>query len=88
LAELCRAPRDEDGPIFAEPWQAKAFSLTLALHERGHLSWPDWTSALATEIAAASDSDYYGCWLAALEKLTVAKGLVGSDELLSRIARN
>lgn len=69
LAELCRAPRDGEGPVFAEPWQAKAFTLVVALHEKGHLSWPDWTAALSAEIAAAPHDDYYECWLAALEKM-------------------
>jgi hypothetical protein len=37
LAELPRVPRDEHGPVFAEPWQAQAFALavTLALHLEG-----------------------------------------------------
>ena len=28
-------PRDADGPVFREPWEAQAFAMTLALHERG-----------------------------------------------------
>ena len=28
-----RLPRDAEGPVFAEPWQAEAFALTVRLHE-------------------------------------------------------
>ena len=27
-------PRDETGPVFAEPWQAQAFALVVKLHEK------------------------------------------------------
>ena len=32
-------PRDADGPVFREPWEAQAFAMTLALHERGLFTW-------------------------------------------------
>lgn len=77
-----------DAPVFAEPWQAHAFALTLALHERGLFSWPEWAGALAAEIEAAQaagDPDrgdtYYRHWLAALERLVAAKGASSADEL-------
>ena len=28
-------PHDADGPVFSEPWEAQAFALAVALHERG-----------------------------------------------------
>jgi hypothetical protein len=28
-------PRDHEGPVFKEPWEAQAFALTLELHEAG-----------------------------------------------------
>ena len=46
-------PRDEDGPVFAEPWEAQAFSIVVALHERGVIEWPEWTERLAAEIERA-----------------------------------
>ena len=77
-----------DEPVFAEPWQAQAFAMTLALHRRGLFSWPEWAEALAVEIAAAQaagDADlgdtYYRHWLAALERLMAAKGLTNAGEL-------
>jgi len=81
-------PCDDDGPVFAEPWQAQAFALTLQLHEAGYFTWSEWAQTLGAEIEAArvrGDPDlgdtYYQHWLAALERLVAEKGLVGSDEL-------
>jgi nitrile hydratase accessory protein len=86
-------PRDDDGPVFAEPWQAQAFALTLKLHEAGHFTWNEWAETLGSEIAAAKargDPDlgdtYYEHWLAALERLAAEKGLTGSGELGARKA--
>ena len=80
------APRDD--PVFAEPWQAHAFALTLRLHERGLFTWSEWADALSRQIAAAQaagDADrgdtYYRHWMAALEALVVAKGASSDDEL-------
>ena len=33
--EVPNIPRDDDGPVFREPWEAQAFAMTLALHARG-----------------------------------------------------
>jgi len=68
--------------VFREPWEAEAFAMTLALHERGLFSWSEWAAALAAEIKraqAGGDPDtgetYYLHWLAALEKLVAEKGV-------------
>jgi nitrile hydratase accessory protein len=83
-------PRDADGPEFAEPWEAQAFALTVALHERGVFTWPEWAQALAREIEraqAAGDPDtgttYYRHWLAALERLVAEKELADAATLRS-----
>lgn len=75
-------PHDADGPVFAEPWQAQAFALTLKLHQDGQFTWTEWAETLAAEIKkaqAAGDPDdgstYYHHWLAALETLAVTRGL-------------
>ena len=88
LALLPGLPRDADGPVFAAPWEAQAFAMTLALHERGLFSWREWAEALAAQIAAAQaagDPDagdtYYRHWLAALENLVAQKGASSHDEL-------
>ncbi len=81
-------PRDADGPVFREPWEAQAFAMALALHERGLFTWSEWATALAEEIAAAQrrgDADrgdtYYHHWLATLERLVAAKGASSGVEL-------
>jgi len=83
-------PRDEDGPVFREPWEAHAFAMALALHARGLFTWNEWAAALADEIRraqAAGDPDtgetYYRHWLATLEKLVAEKG-VATPEILHR----
>ena len=83
-------PRDEGGPVFREPWEAQAFSMALALHQRGVFTWPEWAAALADEIKraqAAGDPDtgatYYRHWLATLERLVTKKG-VASEQTLAR----
>lgn len=82
-------PRDDDGPVFAEPWQAHAFALAVTLHARGVFTWPEWASALAAEISRAQqhgDPDrgdtYYLHWLAALERMIATKGVASADTLM------
>jgi cobaltochelatase CobN len=89
--ELLNLPRDEQGPVFAEPWQAQAFALAVRLSAQGHFTWKEWAEALAAELAAAVERDeaddgteYYYHWVAALEKLVVSKGLAGEPELYER----
>ena len=86
--EVPSIPCDAEGPVFREPWEAQAFAMTLALHERGLFTWPEWAAALAMEIKraqAAGDPDtgetYYAHWLAALEKLVDEKGVTTSETL-------
>ena len=81
-------PRDADGPVFREPWEAQAFAMALALHARGLFTWNEWAAALAAEIKraqAAGDADtgetYYRHWLATLERLIADKGLATPDTL-------
>jgi nitrile hydratase accessory protein len=83
-------PRDDDGPVFREPWEAQAFAIVVALNGRGLFTWTEWAAALAEEIKraqAAGDPDlgttYYRHWLAALERLVAQKG-VASPAVLTR----
>src|SRR5579884_1047395 len=90
-ANLPRIPRDEDGPVFREPWQAQAFALAVKRAEQARFTWQEWTDALAAELKAAElrgepddGSRYYEHWLAALERLVTEKGLSGAAELAAR----
>jgi nitrile hydratase accessory protein len=81
-------PCDAEGPVFREPWEAQAFAMALALHERGVFTWSEWAQALGAEIKraqAAGDPDtgetYYRHWLATLEGLVAKKGVASSETL-------
>jgi nitrile hydratase accessory protein len=91
LDSLSPLPHDEDGPSFAEPWQAQAFAMAVMLSEQGYFTWKEWASALADEIKAAAargetddGSSYYHYWLAALERLAAEKGLTDAASLAAR----
>ena len=86
--EVPSIPRDADGPVFREPWEAQAFAMALALYDRGLFTWPEWAATLAKEIKraqAAGDPDtgetYYRHWLNALEYLIAEKGVTSPDTL-------
>jgi nitrile hydratase accessory protein len=75
-------PRDAEGPVFRAPWEAQAFAMALALHDRGVFTWNEWAATLGDEIRraqAAGDPDtgetYYRHWLATLERLVAEKGV-------------
>ncbi len=81
-------PRDGAGPVFREPWEAQAFAMALALHERGLFTWSEWAATLADEIKAAqaagdpdSGETYYRHWLAALERLVAEKQIADGGAL-------
>lgn len=83
--------RDDAAPVFTAPWQAQAFAMTLALHERGLFTWTEWADHLnqaISEAQSAGDPDrgdtYYAHWLTALERISTAKGLVTSAMLTRR----
>lgn len=87
LSALPGLPRDESGPVFAEPWQAQAFALVLELHARGVFGWREWTQALATELRADPHDDgshYYHHWLCALERLLGELGIADTEALAAR----
>ena len=76
---------------FREPWEARAFAIVVGLHRAGHFTWPEWVAVISAEVAtaqAAGDPDlgdtYYRHWLAALEKLVLAKGLTEPVDITLR----
>lgn len=84
-------PRDGEGPVFREPWEAQAFALVVQLHQRGLFTWKEWADTLSAEIRAVGDrgepdtgADYYRHWLAALERLLAAKQLADAAQLGAR----
>jgi nitrile hydratase accessory protein len=67
--------------VFAEPWEAEAFALAVALQDRGVFTAAEWAEALGAEIARSPDAPYYRQWLAALEGLVASKGLTDAETL-------
>ena len=64
--------------------------MAVKLNEAGVFTWSEWAATLGAEIRAEPDRGYYGSWLAALERLVEAKGLMryirasGTDRGLGR----
>jgi nitrile hydratase accessory protein len=86
-----KLPPGMTSPVFKAPWEAQAFAMAVALHEKGAFTWPEWAEALAGVIAEAkargdpdTGEDYYLHWLTALERLTARKGLVSAGALAER----
>jgi len=76
---------------FAEPWQAEAFALAVSLSNAGHFTWSEWSATLGSELAAAAargepddGTHYYEHWLAALERLAIAKALADPTQMHER----
>ena len=66
--------------------------MTLSLHGASVFTWREWADSLAAELAAATlrgepddGSHYYEHWLAALEKLVIAKSVVPQQEMEQRV---
>lgn len=90
IAASAALPRDEGGPVFQAPWEAQAFALTLSMHAAGAFTWREWAGALASELAidAAPEGgdgrSYFESWLAAIERLMAAKGIVSVNDMERR----
>jgi len=93
IEDLPALPRDHDGPVFSQPWEAKAFALAVRLAEAGCFTWPEWVQIFSREIKAAQEQGdpdlgdtYYQHWLNALERICTAKGLVAGEDMHRRKA--
>ncbi|MET1414659.1 nitrile hydratase accessory protein [Roseibium sp. HPY-6] len=82
-----RLPLDQDGgPVFAAPWEARIFAMTVQAHEAGMFEWPEWAEHLSAELAKDGDHEsaslsYYDHWLNAFENILNAKGVAGTGQL-------
>ena len=88
LRDLPLLPRDGEGPVFAEPWQAQAFAVVVELTDAGLLTREEWAAQLGATLAAAEargETDtgdrYYDHWLVTLERVVVDKNIALADEL-------
>jgi nitrile hydratase accessory protein len=92
-AALQSIRRADGEPLFAEPWEAQALALAVALQRAGAFTANEWADALGAAIKraqAAGDPDdgstYYQHVLAALEHLVQEKRIASADLLAARKA--
>lgn len=74
-------------PVFAEPWHAQVFALTVHLSEAGRFAWPDWAERFGATLKAhglARDldggDDYFNAWLETLEAILAEDGMADPVE--------
>jgi nitrile hydratase accessory protein len=81
-------PRSNGELVFAEPWEGRAFGLTMALVDAGTIDYETFRTALIERIGAAGTDDfrYYRCWLQALEQVLAGAGLVSAQDVGTRSA--
>ena len=84
--------KDEQQPVFSEPWEAHIFAIAVKLSENGLLKWSEWSDALVEEIKEAKDqgqpdfgNTYYQFWLSALETILLEKKILKKSDLKSMI---
>ncbi len=77
-------PKNAEGPVFVEPWEARAFAMVIDLNQRGLFAWKDFQSLLVEEIAKSEREGlgrpYYTNWLIAAERLFEKLGLAQREE--------
>lgn len=90
-------PRRNGQPLFAAPWQSRAFGMAIAMNQGGALDWEEFRERLIERIAEAGraadgelaedrdGSHYYERWMVALTEMLVESGVVGAGELSERI---
>ena len=88
MENLPGLPLGEKGPVFSEPWEARAFAMACKLLEQGVFTRSEWAEELGRtikEAQSAGDPDlgdtYYQHWLKCLETLTLGKGLATREKL-------
>jgi nitrile hydratase accessory protein len=75
-------------PVFAEPWHAQVFALTVHLNEKGMFTWADWAAHFGATLARHGLSrtldggdDYFHAWLETLEAMLAERGTVPPGDL-------
>lgn len=76
-------PPRGDEQVFAAPWQAQVFAMTVSLHEGGLFTWPEWAQTLGRHVScgAGHGSDYYERWADALQEILEARGVATAQDV-------
>jgi nitrile hydratase accessory protein len=70
-------PRDNGEPVFAAPWESRAFGLASAYLTAKGEDWDRFRHHLMDAIAEGGpDTPYYEAWVTALERLLAADGVL------------
>lgn len=81
-------PRANGEPVFAAPWESRAFGMAVATAEGP--AWEAFRQRLIDEIAASERGnqafDYYAAWLRAFEATLLDEGLLTPEEIEERTA--
>ena len=80
-------PRSNGELVFEEPWESRAFGVAVALSDGDALEWERFRQELIAEIGAwrGDDWSYYERWLAALEHVLLADGVLEAAEIETRM---
>ena len=76
-------PPPSSEPVFAAPWQAQVFAMTVSLHERGLFTWEEWARALGRHVSDGrpDGSDYYERWADALAEMLRTHGIATEQDI-------
>jgi nitrile hydratase accessory protein len=74
-------PMSAGEPVFAAPWEGRAFGLALDLVEQRGLPWSMFRELLIAAIAEEPGRPYYESWVVALERLVAEQELVTLADL-------
>jgi len=85
-----RIPRGPDQePVFAEPWEARIFSLVVTLHRAGAFEWKQFQELLIDEIGHSEATGrprlYYLNWATAAERLFESLGFASRSSVDIRV---
>jgi nitrile hydratase accessory protein len=88
LPAAAAPPRANGQPLFAAPWQSRAFGIVVCLHQQGLFEWDQFKALLIDEIdragAGGRGEDYYERWVAACGRLLAQLGTVPASILDAR----
>lgn len=81
-------PHTAPEPVFAEPWHAQVFAVTVALNEAGRFDWPDWAARFSATLKRNGldreldgGDDYFHAWLETLEALLAEQGETSANDV-------
>ena len=81
LGDVAGWPSEGGEPVFAEPWEARAFAMALDVVERSGLRWEEFRRRLVAAIEDDPQRPYYASWVVALERLVLDTAAVTAEDL-------